>query len=159
MHPDNQQLIERFVEMKKEAEARGAKLTYHHDCILSGLGIKYWEFIPQLFNDSWSTDITETPCPLRMPYQLVRNILIACVRDGKADPKNGHAVLLYDQRNPAFQVGGKGRKAFDQVRDGLKDENKNLMQECTWQQIVGAIRKDTEMSWLVAALRDKYGIE
>jgi hypothetical protein len=93
-----------------------------------------------------------------MPYQLVRNVLMACVRDGKADAKNGHAVLLYDKRNPAFhRKGEKGREAFDQVRAGLKVPS--LMQECTWQTVVKAIRKDKDMLWLTDALRDKYGIE
>lgn len=149
----------KLADMKKMAMERGSALSYKSDCILSALKptkIKYWDFIPQLF--TWSTDMTEAPCPLRMPYQLVRNVLMACVRDGKADAKNGHAVLLYDKRNLAFhRKGEKGREAFDQVRAGLKVPS--LMQECTWQTVVKAIRKDKDMLWLTDALRDKYGIE
>ena len=41
---------------------------------------------------------------MRTTYQLVRNVLAVCVRSEKdnRDFKNGHAVLLYDERNPAF---------------------------------------------------------
>ena len=155
MHPMNLKLAQRLAGMEKEAEARGAQLTYPSDCALSKHSIKYWEFIPQLF--TWATEMTDAPCPLRMPYQLVRTVLLACVRDGKADPKHGHAVLLYDRRNSAFLGTGRGWQALDQVRCGLK--NPSLLQECTWQAVAGAIRKDPEMRWLVDGLRDKYGIE
>jgi hypothetical protein len=155
MHPMNLKLAQRLAEMEEEAEARGTQLSYPSDCELSKQSIKYWEFIPQLF--TWATEMTDAPCPLRTPYQLVRTILMACVRNGGADPRNGHAVLLYDRRNSAFQGTGRVWQAPDQVRQGLKDSS--LMQACTWQAVVGAIRKDSELNWLVDGLRDKYGIE
>ena len=47
------------------------------------------------------------PCPLDGTYQLARNVLAACVRpDGTVDANGGHALVIYDDRNPAFLPGG-----------------------------------------------------
>jgi len=113
----------------------------------------YWKFIPELFN--WDASSDHSPCPLNSTYQLVRNILAACVKDGKADPRNGHAVLLYDDRNPEFHEGGKAHRAVCAVRAGLKD--KRLLRLCTWQQIVELLDADEELNWLAKQLREKYG--
>lgn len=124
-------------------------------CSLSSRGIKYWQYIPRLFN--WPADIDHEPCPLRETYQLVRNVLSACVRsDGVLDPENGHAVLLYDKRNPAFQPGGKGWTAWQNVREALRDPS--LLQVCTWQQVVDVMRLDLELFWLTDSLQQKYGL-
>lgn len=124
-------------------------------CSLSSRGVKYWQYIPQLFN--WSEDIDYDPCPLYGTYQLVRNILAACVReDGKLYPEKGHAVLLYDARNPAFQPDGKGMAAWENVRAALKYPS--LLQACTWQRVIDAMRSDSELEWLVDLLNKKYGL-
>ena len=124
-------------------------------CSLSNKGIKYWRYIPRLFK--WSADIDYEPCPLYETYQLVRNILAACIRqDGKLDPENGNAVLLYDARNPAFQARGKGWVAWQNVRSALKDPSR--LQSCTWQQVVNAMRFEHNLSWLTDALSQKYGL-
>ena len=70
-------------------------------CALSELGIRYWEFVPDIFE--WSGSEDHRPCALRATYQLVRNILAACMRDdGVLDMDSGHALVVYDERNPAF---------------------------------------------------------
>jgi hypothetical protein len=126
-------------------------------CSLSEIGVEYWEHIPSLFD--WPGDENHIPCPLRETYQLVRNILAACVGDdGTLRPENGHAVLLYDARNPAFHKEGAGRVAYDAVKSGLKVEYKDLMQRCTWQEVAASLRGDAEMSWLGQALSEKYGL-
>lgn len=123
-------------------------------CSLSEIGVRYWQHIPQLFN--WSADIDHNPCPLNETYQLVRNVLAACVRsDGELDPGNGHAVLLYDARNPAFKNGGEGWKAWKNVKKALKDPS--LLQACTWQQLLDAMSSEPELSWLIDSLQKKYG--
>jgi hypothetical protein len=98
-------------------------------CPLTAKGILYWKYVPQLF--MWHASDDHRPCcPLNQNYQLVRNILAACVRtDGTAAPDKGHAVLLYDERNPAFGPGGDGLSAFDDTRQGLR--NPGLLRKCS----------------------------
>ena len=80
----------------------------------------------------------------------------ACVqRDGNLDYKNGHTVLLYDERNPAFQLGRDGLVAWQNVRDALKYPS--LLEKCTWQQVIAPIRREPELKWLTDSLREKYG--
>jgi hypothetical protein len=90
-------------------------------------------------------------------YQIVRNILAACVRvDGKLYPEGGHAVLLYDERNPAFQNNGAVWNAYEAVKKSLT--NDTLLQRYTWQALVTRLRADGETSWLAEGLRIKYDI-
>jgi hypothetical protein len=122
---------------------------------LTKIGVLYWEYIPQLFN--WSSEIDYEVCPLNKNYQLVRNILAACVRTGQnVSPKNGHVVLIYDQRNPAFQEGGNGHKAYEEVKMALKEPG-NLIR-CSWQNIISYLRKKPDLTWLTDQLQSKYGI-
>jgi len=123
-------------------------------CALTERGIAYWRYIPELLD--WPADEDIEPCPLRSTYQLVRNILAACVTPaGVLDPA-GHAVLLYDARNPGFAEGGQGHEAWQTVRTALK--NPVLLRRCTWQELAACLRQDAELDWLTGALRDKYGL-
>ena len=126
-----------------------------YKCYKTYRDVKYWKYIPRIFN--WSDDKKYDPCPLLDSYQLVRNILSACiVQEGKIDPENGHAVLVYDARNPAFQLGGIGYKIFHEVKCSLKKPS--LLQKCSWQMIVKAIKNDANLHWLVSTLDKKYGL-
>lgn len=140
---------------KKDCDGKyNAKKGQSERCVKSTRGIKYWKYIPMLFK--WSAELDHNPCPLLDTYQLVRNVLAACVqRDGKLDYENGHAVLLYDERNPAFHPGGDGLIAWQQVRDALIYPS--LLQKCTWQQVVASIRCEPELKWLTDSLCEKYG--
>jgi hypothetical protein len=123
-------------------------------CALTERGITYWRYVPQLL--TWPADADLPPCPLRSTYQLVRNILAACVRsDGTLD-QAGHAVLLYDGRNPDFAEGGQGHEAWQAVHSALK--NPVLLRRCTWQELAACLRQDAELDWLTGALRNKYGL-
>lgn len=124
-------------------------------CPLTASGVRYWQYIPRLL--TWPADSDVRPCPLRLTYQLVRNILAACVRpDGLLDTTGGHAVLLYDARNPDFGSLGKGYAAWAAVRSSLK--NPMLLQRCTWQQVIACFEHDPDLAWLAEALRAKYGL-
>lgn len=124
-------------------------------CPLSIAGIAYWRLLPSLFG--WADDVDHLPCPLRDTYQLVRNVLAACVQsDGSLVPGRGHAVLLYDARNPQFRPGGKGYSAYAAVRQGLRQPS--LLQLCTWQQVAAAVRQDRQLDWLGEALALEYGL-
>lgn len=124
-------------------------------CYLTERGIRYWEYIPKIFK--WAADTDYKCCPLIEPYQLVRNILAVCVTaNSRVDPEAGHAVLLYDERNPSFQDEGAGMIAWQQCKDALKFPH--LLQKCTWQLIAQTLKKHPGQSWLTKALFDKYGI-
>ena len=124
-------------------------------CSLTNIGVAYWKYIPDLFK--WNSNVDHVPCPLRKNYQLVRNILAACIRpDGSVLPEKGHVVLIYDERNPAFQKGGKGYTAFEDTREALHEPQ--LLRKCSWQRIVNHLRNKNEFPWLVEQLELKYGL-
>lgn len=123
-------------------------------CTLTEIGTLYWEYIPQLFNIQ--NDLDYVICPLNTKYQLVRNILAACIKsDGSISEENGHALLLYDERNPAFQNNGIGTIAYIETKEALI--NKRLLRKCSWQKIVNHLRTKKELDWLTSALKLKYG--
>ncbi len=123
-------------------------------CSLTEIGVLYWKYIPKLFKQE--SNIDHEPCLLYKNYQLVRNVLSACVRpDGSVDPGNGHVVLIYDERNPAFQRGGKGFIAFEETRKTLKEAS--LLKKCSWQKIANLIRSKKDLNWLTEQLQEKYG--
>jgi hypothetical protein len=123
-------------------------------CALSTVGVRYWQHVPSLFR--WPADQDIRPCPLDATYQLVRNVLAACVRpDGVADARFGHAVLLYDARNPHFAPGGQARQAVDSVHGALR--NSACLRLGTWQEVVRALADDPDLSWLAVELAAKYG--
>ncbi len=123
-------------------------------CSLSELGIKYWDYVPSFFH--WENDRDLNPCPLNKNYQLVRNILAAGIAaDGKTSIKNGHAVMIYDERNPAFQTGGKGLAAYLETKKSLMQPK--MLRKCSWQKIINLLREKDVLRWLTDELRDKYG--
>ena len=123
-----------------------------HRCALADDGVAYWDYIPAVVD--WAVGEEARPCPLRRPYQLVRNILAACVSEGVLERRRGHAVLVYDARNPMFQKSSTG--TFDLLRNRLKD--RMLLRRCPWQRIVAAMAGCDDLHWLVRALDQKYGL-
>ncbi len=124
-------------------------------CSLTEIGIAYWEHIPALFK--WESNTDFRPCPLNRNYQLVRNILAACVEPGKsASADRGHMVLIYDERNPACQVGGHVYAAIAETRRALREQN--LLRKCSWQRITALLRDRDALPWLTEQLRAKYGL-
>jgi hypothetical protein len=63
---------------------------------------------------------------------------------------------VYDERNPAFQKGGKGHIAYEETRNALLEPDR--LKRCSWQQIVRQIREEKGLSWLTDQLEAKYGI-
>lgn len=125
-------------------------------CSLTEIGVLYWKYIPALFE--WRNDVEHAPCPLLKNYQLVRNVLSACVRNdnGRVSIGQGHAVLIYDERNPEFQEGGSGATAFQETKHSLI--NPTLIRKCSWQRIIEHIRKKDGFDWLTSSLQLKYGL-
>lgn len=126
-----------------------------HRCPLTTTGVKYWQFVPQLFE--WKNAEDLSPCPLYSNYQLVRNVLAVGVQgDGSVSLQSGHAVLIYDERNPAFQESGKGYKAFMETKEALK--NPQMLRKASWQSITGLLRRNEVLPWLTDELEKKYGL-
>lgn len=123
-------------------------------CSLTSIRVRYWEYIPQLFD--WRPDVDHPRCPIRYTYQLVRNVLAACVRGDVVAPNGAHALVLYDHRNPAFQPGGDGMIAFKQVVTALRD--RSLLRRCSWQRLLARLRQDDSLDWLTDAVERKYGL-
>lgn len=124
-------------------------------CALAEIGVMYWQYVPELF--SWRNDADLYPCPLNKNYQLVRNVLAIGVKPDKtAALGGGHALLIYDERNPAFQPGGDGASAFLETRSALRATS--MLRKCSWQRIVGQIRREGLLPWLTESLSRKYGL-
>jgi len=95
----------------------------------------------------WKKSKCLVPCPLNANYQLVRNILAVGVKqDGQVSMANGHVVLIYDERNPAFQKDGKGFIAFIETQQALQEPT--MLRKCSWQRIVQHMRNKGILSWL-----------
>lgn len=121
-------------------------------CALAHQGIPYWDYIPDIL--PWRLEENAVPCRLLAPYQLVRNVLAACVENGHVKLQRGHALLVYDNRNPAFrQAPG---DAVTTLREQLVEPN--LLRRVSWQRVIAAMTTRDDQTWLVEALREKYGL-
>ena len=124
-------------------------------CALSTLGITYWRFVPQVF--AWSGEEDHSPCPLEPIYQLARNILAACVRNGPIlDVQSGHALVVYDARNPAFHSGGLADMQWWATIRSLRFPR--LLRRVSWQTLAAHLGQFPDLNWLTQGLGDKYGI-
>lgn len=122
-------------------------------CSLTEIKIQYWNHVPRVFK--WPVDVDLVPCPLRTNYQLVRNLLAVSAQIDDMPSGAGHAVLVYDERNPAFQEGGKGYGAYEETQGALLEPER--LRKCSWQQIACLIRGEKSLSWLATQLDAKYG--
>jgi hypothetical protein len=124
-------------------------------CSLTEVGVLYWRYVPKLF--LWNSEQDITPCPLHANYQLVRNIIAIGARpDGSVSLSEGHVVLVYDERNPAFQNGGKGLASYEITRQALFEPK--MLRKCSWQQIIRSMRTNGVLGWLTTDLEAKYGL-
>jgi restriction endonuclease-like protein len=123
-------------------------------CTLTEIGVRYWEYVPGLFD--WSSDDDLRPCPLRGTYQLVRNVLAAYVRSDGGFDTDAHALVLYDARNPAFHAGGESDNQWEATTSALL--RPECLRRCSWQTLVAHIARDSELTWLAEDLAAKYGI-
>ncbi|PKO12907.1 MAG: hypothetical protein CVU39_21605 [Chloroflexi bacterium HGW-Chloroflexi-10] len=123
-------------------------------CSLSEKGVLYWCYASHLFK--WDKNRDYDPCPIYKNFQLVRNVLAAAVTpDGTVSRFDGHALLIYDERNPAFQVNGKGFNSYLEIRNAL--HNPDLLRKCSWQRIIQHLRGKNILTWLTEELALKYG--
>ena len=127
-----------------------------HRCALTERNILYWEHLPHLFN--WPSNRDHVPCPFESTYQVARNALAATLTpEGELNPTGGHVLNVYDNRNPAFQPGG---KAWSQWQATVSDcRYQGLLRRLSWQRLLTFLADGPEMAYLVYGLRDKYGLE
>jgi hypothetical protein len=124
-------------------------------CALAKKGARYWDYIPMLFD--WPAE-PDYKCPLKTSYQLARNVLAACVReDGFVSPSIGHALVIYDKRNPKFSEGGKEAEVFRRTQNALRESQ--ALRKISWQRIAAVLWKHEELRWLFGKLEKKYGIK
>jgi hypothetical protein len=84
-------------------------------------------------------------------------VLAAGVKpDGTVSTNHGHVVLIYDERNPAFQNGGNGLIAYIETQTALR--NPTMLRKCSWQRLVQHIREKSILPWLTEHLTLKYGL-
>jgi len=122
-------------------------------CSLTGIGVRYWPLIPRLFRID--TEIDHSPCPLNGTYQLIRNLLATCLSPSGKVLAEARVVLVHDERNPAFQPGGDGWRAYQQVRSMLIEPR--MLQRTSWQRLAQLLRSEDRTTWLAEALDAKYG--
>lgn len=124
-------------------------------CCIYKNSSNYWDYIPMFFD--WEKNKAIDYCPLAHNYQLVRNILAAGLKEGTSvSAMLGHAILVYDERNPACHKGGKIFSAYSETRDALLDPE--MLRKISWQRIVDQIRGKKILFWLTEALYQKYGL-
>jgi hypothetical protein len=121
-------------------------------CALTKIKILYWHYIPHFFK--WSNDNDLTPCPLNKNYQLVRNILAVGVANKTLSVDDGHVLMIYDDRNPAFKKSG--LIAYNETQAALREPK--MLRKCSWQRIVQHIRQKELLPWLTEHLFLKYGL-
>jgi hypothetical protein len=122
---------------------------------LTTIGVRYWEYTPELFG--WPSDTDHRKCPLASTYQLVRNVLAACVDEtGALDTKRGHALIIYDARNPTMLPDGKGDCQWHSVLSALTKPN--LLRRLSWQNFISQWPSDPVLDWLKEELDAKYGL-
>ena len=127
-----------------------------HRCALTEIGIRYWEYLPQLFK--WSPDHDHEPCPFGATYQLARNALAATVttRDN-LKPTTGHVLVIYDARNPAFGTGGTANGQWQDVVGACLHQG--LFRRLSWQGLLALLAEASEFTYLIDSLGEKYGLE
>lgn len=125
-------------------------------CSLTEIGVRYWDHLPELFD--WPAGRDHAPCPFGELYQLARNALGAALSaHGGLAPTRGHALVIYDTRNPAFQRGGKAREQRDRLIRVSRIPG--LVRSVGWQPLMAAVARAPEFRYLVDGVERKYGIE
>jgi hypothetical protein len=87
-------------------------------------------------------------------------VLAAAVApDGTLDPDAGHALVVYDARNPAFATGGEAGRQWQAAAEALRRAGQEgLLRRVSWQRLAARIDRAGGLSWLIEALGGKYGI-
>jgi hypothetical protein len=75
---------------------------------------------------------------------------------GPLDPQRGHALIIYDARNPSMLSGGEGDSQWREASDALRVPG--LLRRLSWQAFISQWPKDPVLGWLKQELFAKYGL-
>ena len=149
LKPDDQQYDRQYCDGTYTTQRGRSQL-----CSLTELGVLYWKYTDQLLG--WNASSEHRPCPLKATYQLVRNILAACVRDdGVLDVDNGHALILYDERNPTMSDSGRGDLQWHETSRVLQCNG--VLRRLSWQKLLAQLPSRAAIDALKGELSAKYG--
>ena len=124
-------------------------------CALTEKGIRYWDYLPELF--AWPNDRDHRPCPFGAIYQLARNALAAAVLPNRhVDTAGGHMLLVYDMRNPEFRAGGVAERQWTAATAACRVPG--LLRRVTWQCLLDAVATAPELAYLIAETDRKYAL-
>ena len=124
-------------------------------CALTEIGVRYWQYLSKVF--AWTTDCDLVPCPFDHVYQLARNALAATVKsEGILEQTNGHALVVYDARNPEFQAGGMAETQWAAAVSACHVPG--LLRRLSWQRLLTTVAGTPELDYLVEGARKKYGL-
>lgn len=124
-------------------------------CALTAIGARYWQYVEEIFG--WSSEIDHRQCPLDASYQLARNVLAACVgHDGKLHIDRAHALIIYDERNPAMAADGAGDRAWRAAHEAMRAPG--TLRRLSWQAFIAQWPSDAILNWLKEELAGKYGL-
>ena len=121
-------------------------------CALTEIGVRYWTYLPHLFD--WNADQDLQPCPFSLLYQLARNALATTLTDTGLNANSGHVLAVYDARNPEFLAGGAAQQQYASAIAASRIPG--LIRRLSWQRLAGALAP--ALAYLVAGLEGKYGI-
>lgn len=121
-------------------------------CALTSAGITYWDYLPDLFE--WPVDQDQVPCRFRETYQLARNVMAACV--SRHHKRSGHALIVYDANNPAFQAGGQGVRQWERAAGACLFPG--LLRRLSWQRLLAHISRFDRFAEFASRLQAKYGL-
>lgn len=124
-------------------------------CALTEIKVRYWDHMGELFG--WASDIDHRPCPLASTYQLARNAMAACVDDdGNLAVDRGHALIVYDQRNPTMASWGTSHGQWQKATSASRVPG--VLRRISWQAFMAQLPKDAWLDWLREELDAKYGL-
>jgi hypothetical protein len=107
---------------------------------LSGKGIRYWTFVPELFEMDAEAD--QRPCFFRGDsYQLMRNVVASQALARRAG-KVGHAMLVYvdGPRFPMSQHVQEPKSAWNALLERLRPEHRPRVAALTYQSLIQAAK-------------------
>lgn len=120
-------------------------------CYLHHIGRLYWQLMKKhgLLTKQIKKD---SQCPFSTLYQFYRLILFAL-------KKNGHFLLLYDERNPSFLVERDGikRGLFNLVYESLPGKIQSKCHALSVQSILPTLQKHPELDWTDELIEKYFG--